>query len=122
MSPTAARRTWPGVITTSSAVLPPLAGASACSLHAAALPSSTIEQGTNAPIKAKFYSDSGRLLKILYYRGYQQQLDGVRPLDAIIIDAVDKSLATVATSSDYAYLDIPDTWFQRDYLPHLETR
>src|SRR5438874_9505497 len=47
VSPTAARRTWPGVITTSSAVLPPPPGASAGSLHAAALPSSTIEQGTN---------------------------------------------------------------------------
>ena len=47
VSPTAARRTWPGVITTSSAVVPPPAGASAGSLHAAALPSSTIEQGTN---------------------------------------------------------------------------
>src|SRR5436853_2579787 len=47
VSPTAARRTWPGVITTFSAVLPPLPGASAGSLQAAALPSRTIEQGTN---------------------------------------------------------------------------
>ena len=29
-----------------------------------------VEHGSFHPIKAKFYSDSGRLLKILYYRGY----------------------------------------------------
>jgi outer membrane lipoprotein-sorting protein len=81
-----------------------------------------VEQRTYLPIKAAFYSDSGRLLKIAYYRGFSSVLGRTRPTQTIIIDAVDKSLATVATSSDYAYLDIPDTWFQRDYLPHLETR
>lgn len=81
-----------------------------------------VEQGTYLPIKAAFYSDSGRLLKIAYYRGFSSILGRTRPTQTIIIDAVDKSLATVATSTDYGYQDIPDTWFQRDYLPHLETR
>jgi outer membrane lipoprotein-sorting protein len=81
-----------------------------------------VEQRTYLPIKAAFYSDSGRLLKIAYYRGFSDVLGKTRPTQTIIIDAVDKSLATVATSTDYGYQDIPDTWFQRDYLPHLETR
>lgn len=81
-----------------------------------------VEQGTYLPIKADFYSDSGRLLKIAYYRGFTRILGTTRPTQTVIIDAVDKSLATVATSADYGYQDIPDTWFQRDYLPHLETR
>lgn len=81
-----------------------------------------VEQGTYLPIKAKFYSDSGRLLKIAYYRNFIEVLGRTRPTQTVIIDAVDTSLATVATSTDYAYQDIPDTWFQRDYLPHLETR
>ena len=81
-----------------------------------------VEQDTYLPIKAEFYSDSGRLLKIAYYRGFSNVLGTTRPTQTIIIDAVDKSLATVATSTDYGYQDIPDTWFQRDYLPHLETR
>ena len=81
-----------------------------------------VEQGTYLPIKAAFYSDSGRLLKIAYYRGFSSILGRMRPTQTIIIDAVDKSLATIATSSDYGYQEIPDTWFQRDYLPHLETR
>jgi hypothetical protein len=81
-----------------------------------------VEQGTYLPIKGEFYSDSGRLLKVAYYRNFSDVLGSTRPTQTVIIDAVDKSLATVATSTDYGYQDIPDTWFQRDYLPHLETR
>jgi hypothetical protein len=81
-----------------------------------------VEQGTYLPIKGEFYSDSGRLLKVAYYRNFSEVLGSTRPTQTVIIDAVDKSLATVATSTDYGYQDIPDTWFQRDYLPHLETR
>jgi len=78
-----------------------------------------VEHGSFRPIKAKFYSDSGRLLKILYYRGYQQQLDGVRPTQAVIIDAVDSSLVTTIDFGDRRFQDVPEVWFQRDYLPRL---
>lgn len=78
-----------------------------------------VEEGSYDPIKAKFYSDSGRLLKILYYRDYVERLDGVRPTQAVIIDAVDSSLVTVVDFQDSKFQDIPDIWFQRDYLPHL---
>lgn len=78
-----------------------------------------VEQGSFYPIKGKFYSDSGRLLKILYYRGFSEQLGGVRPTEAVIIDAVDTSLVTTANFNDYRLQDISDAWFQRDYLPRL---
>ena len=80
-----------------------------------------VEQGTFYPIKGKFYADSGRLLKIAYFRKFAQQLGAVRPTESIIIDAVDSSLATTATFGEYAYQEIPEAWFQRDYLPHLRT-
>src|SRR5580700_49272 len=81
-----------------------------------------VEQGTFYPIKGKFYADSGRLLKIAYFRKFAQQLDAVRPTEAIIIDAVDSSLATTAILGEYAYHEIPEAWFQRDYLPHLQAK
>jgi outer membrane lipoprotein-sorting protein len=81
-----------------------------------------VEEGTYDPIKAKFYSDSGRLLKILYYRNFEQRLDGLRPTQAVIIDAVDSSLVTIVDFSDSRFQDIPDNWFQRDYLPHLNAQ
>ena len=78
-----------------------------------------VEKGSYRPIKAKFYSDSGRLLKVLYYRNFSQRLGSERPGGAVIIDAVDSSLATTVDFSDQKFQDIPDVWFQRDYLPHL---
>jgi len=81
-----------------------------------------VEQGTFFPIKGKFYSDSGRLLKILYFRRFSQRLGSVRPAEAIIIDAVDTSLATTAAFGDDRFQDIPDAWFQRDYLPRLHIK
>jgi len=80
-----------------------------------------IEHGTFYPIKAKFYSDSGRLLKILYYRGFEDRLGAVRPTEAIIIDAVDSSLVTTLKFGDYRFQDIPEAWFQRDFLPRLRS-
>ena len=80
-----------------------------------------VEHGSFRPVKAKFYSDSGRLLKILYYRGYREQLGEIRPSEAIIIDAVDSSLVTTIQFGDLRFQDIPEAWFQRDYLPHLGT-
>jgi len=35
---------------------------------------------------------------------------------------VDTSLATTVAFSDYRFQDIPDAWFQRDYLPHLRAQ
>jgi outer membrane lipoprotein-sorting protein len=79
-----------------------------------------IEKGSNRPVKGKFYSDSGRMLKIAYFRKYEEQLGGQRPTETIIIDAVDSNLVTVLSTSDYRFQDIPDAWFQRDFLPRLK--
>jgi outer membrane lipoprotein-sorting protein len=81
-----------------------------------------VEQGTFHPVKGKFYSDSGRLLKIIYYRAFKERLGAQRPAEAVIIDAVDSTLATIATFSDSRFQDVPDAWFQRDYLPRLQVR
>jgi len=78
-----------------------------------------VEKGSFHPVKAKFFSDSGRLLKILYYRGYREQLGSLRPGQAVIIDAVDSSLVTTIQFGDLRFQDIPETWFQRDFLPRL---
>jgi hypothetical protein len=81
-----------------------------------------VEQGTFYPIKGKFYSDSGRLLKIAYFRSFSERLGAIRPAETIIIDAVDSSLATTATFGESTYQDVPETWFQRDYLPRLQIK
>ena len=78
-----------------------------------------VEKGTYYPIKGKFYSDSGRLLKILYYRGFEEQLGHIRPTEGIVIDAVDSSLVTTIKFGDLRFQDVPEAWFQRDFLPRF---
>jgi hypothetical protein len=78
-----------------------------------------IEKQTMRPVKSKFYSDSGRVLKIAYYRRYEPALGVARPLETIIIDAVDPHLLTKVTASDYRAEDVQDAWFQREFLPRF---
>jgi hypothetical protein len=78
-----------------------------------------LEKGSYLGVKGKYYSDSARLLKIAYWRNYAQQLGGLRPTEAIIIDAVDPKQVTTMTWSDWRFQDIPDSWFQREFLPNF---
>jgi outer membrane lipoprotein-sorting protein len=79
-----------------------------------------VEKDSYRPIKAKFYADSGALLKILYYRNFVARDGGIVPAQAIILDAVDATLVTTVDLSDPHFQEIPDAWFQRDYLPNLK--
>lgn len=79
-----------------------------------------IEKGTYRQVKGKFYSDSGRLLKIAYYHKFQKMLGRMAPTETIVIDAVDTNLVTTMAVSDMRAEDIPDSWFQRDFLPRLK--
>lgn len=75
-----------------------------------------VEQSSSRPIKGKFYSDSGRLLKTAYYRRFQRELGVERPTEIVIIDGLTPTWVTVMRYSNYAWRDIPDSWLQRDYL------
>jgi hypothetical protein len=79
-----------------------------------------VEKDSFRPIKGKFYSDSGRLLKIAYYHRYEKQLGAERPAETIIIDAVNSKLVTTMGSHSYRGMEIPDSWYQREYLPRLK--
>lgn len=78
-----------------------------------------VEERTYYPIKAKYYSDSGRLTKILYFSKFGDRLDGTRPLEAVIIDAVDGSLVTTIEYGEARFQDVPEEWYQREYLPRV---
>ncbi len=78
-----------------------------------------VEKDTDRPVKAKFYSDSGRVLKVAYYRRFEEALGASRPTEIIIIDAVDTHLVTVIGYSDYRAEQVQDAWFEREYLPRF---
>ena len=78
-----------------------------------------VERSSSRPIKAKVWSDSGRVLKVIYYRAFEERLGAVRPTEVVIIDSVDAALVTTARLDAWAWDDIPESWFQREALAHL---
>ncbi len=79
-----------------------------------------IEVGTARPIKARFFAESGHLLKTAYYRKFQPQLGRERPTEVVIIDGLDPGWVTVMRYSDFAWREVPEAWLQRDYLPRFK--
>jgi outer membrane lipoprotein-sorting protein len=78
-----------------------------------------LDASNSKPVKAKFYVDSGRLLKTAFYRRYTPELGTERPTEFVIIDGLDPNWVTIMRFDNYAWLEIPDAWMQRDYLPRF---
>lgn len=79
-----------------------------------------VDSRTSQPIKARFYADSGKLLKSAYYRRYQKIFGVDRPTETIIIDGLEPDWVTVMRYTDWVQRDVPDAWLQRDYLPRFK--
>ncbi|HSY27288.1 MAG TPA: outer membrane lipoprotein-sorting protein [Burkholderiaceae bacterium] len=79
-----------------------------------------IDSTNSRPVKARFYTESDRLLKTAYYRRYQTQLGVERPTETVIIDGLDPKWVTVMRYADYVKREVPESWLQRDYLPRFQ--
>jgi outer membrane lipoprotein-sorting protein len=79
-----------------------------------------LDAASNRPVKARFYTESGQLLKSAYYRRYQPQLGVERPTETVIIDGLDPNWVTVMRYTEYAWREVPEAWLQRDYLPRFK--
>ena len=78
-----------------------------------------LDTTSHAPLKARFFAESGRLLKTAFYRKFQQQLGADRPSETVIIDGLDPQAVTLVRLSDYGARNVPTSWFQKDYLPRF---
>jgi len=74
----------------------------------------------NAPIKAYFYTESGRLLKTAFYRRYGEALGVNRPTEIVIIDGLMPTWVTLMRFSDYAWYDVPDSWLRPEYFSSVK--
>ena len=79
-----------------------------------------VDTENNRPLKARFFAESGRLLKTAYYRRYQVQLGVERPTETVIIDGLNPQSVTLMRFTDYVARAVPDTWLHRDYLPRFQ--
>jgi hypothetical protein len=71
------------------------------------------------PLKARFYSDSGQLMKSAFYRRNLPWLGRVRPTELVIIDGLNPQWVTLMRYSDFVAQDVPEAWMQRDFLPRF---
>ncbi len=68
------------------------------------------------PIRAKFYSANRDLLKKSYYRKFKEVLGKVRPTQVLIFDGVDSTKATKMEFANTMEKEMPDAWFNKEYL------
>lgn len=78
-----------------------------------------VDAENNRPLKARFFAESSRLLKTVYYRRFQAQLGAERPTESVMIDGLNPQSVTLMRYSDYVARTIPEAWLQRDYLPRF---
>ena len=78
-----------------------------------------VRQKDNLPVKAEYYTAEKRLLKTAYFRKFREVLGQQRAGETVIVDGLDPTWITVLSASDYARVDIPDAWLQRDGLPRF---
>ncbi len=79
-----------------------------------------VDAASARPLKARFYSESGKLLKTAYYRRYQTVFGIPRPTETVIIDGLEPDWVTVMRYTDWVKREVPEAWLQRDYLPRFK--
>jgi len=80
-----------------------------------------VDVATAAPIRARFYSDSGSLLKTIFYRKFRSELGVVRPTEYVIIDGIDPKSVTLMQFDEFRAVDVPAQWMQKDSMHLLKT-
>jgi len=79
-----------------------------------------VDAENNRPLKGRFFAESGRLLKTVFYRRFESHLGRERPTETVIIDGLSPKSVTLMRYSDFATPPIPQAWFQREYLARFQ--
>ena len=59
-------------------------------------------------------------MKIAYFHKFMPFLGRMIPGETIVIDSVNTKLVTTMSNTDMRAQEVPDSWFQRDFLPRLK--
>jgi outer membrane lipoprotein-sorting protein len=78
-----------------------------------------VDRETNRPLKGRFLSRGGRLLKAAWYRGWAPVLGETRPTEVIIADGFDPRQVTVMGMTHFQARDLPLSWFSVSWLPRF---
>ena len=79
-----------------------------------------VERDTYQPIKAEFFALSGKLLKKVYYKGYQEILGKKRPTVLEIHYGIRESEISIMEYSDIKVEKTPDAYFQKTFMDRVD--
>jgi outer membrane lipoprotein-sorting protein len=71
------------------------------------------------PLKAEFFSLSGKLIRTIQYGGYRNILGQQRPTTIQISDAINPAMKATLTYSNFKIQDTPEEYYQPSYLGRL---
>ena len=71
------------------------------------------------PLKADFFSLSGKLIRTVQYGGYQDILGRQRPTELRITDAINPAVKATLVYSDFKIKETPLEYYQPSYLGRL---
>lgn len=79
-----------------------------------------VNEKSNWPLKAEFYSLSNRLMKKCSYENFQAMGGRVRPTRLVMEDALKAGEKSVLDYGDMKLRDLPDKIFTKEYLKKLD--
>lgn len=79
-----------------------------------------VDAATARPVKGKYYTSSGSLIKVAWYRNFRNEMGAARPMEVIIADGFDPNKVTVMRMSGFRPRDLPASWFRKEWLPKFE--
>jgi outer membrane lipoprotein-sorting protein len=79
-----------------------------------------VDKASGRPVKGKYYTDSGNLLKVSWYRKFSNQMGASRPTEVVIADGFDPNKITVMSMKGFEGRELPESWFRKEYLPNFK--
>ena len=79
-----------------------------------------VEVESFKPYKAEFYTRSKRLIKVGYYRAFRDMGGALRPSELLLEDRLKKGERSVLRYSEMKIRDIPDRFFNKQFLKKLK--
>ena len=79
-----------------------------------------VQKETFHPLKAEFYTKSGRLIKTAFYENYNEVLGVLRPKKMRIIDGIRNDHISILEYENMHLKSLPNKIFNKNYLKKLE--
>ncbi|MBV2358555.1 outer membrane lipoprotein-sorting protein [Thalassococcus sp. CAU 1522] len=79
-----------------------------------------VDAANSQPVKGKYFTKSGKLIKVAWYRKLRNEMGALRPTEVVIADGFNPNSVTTMTMSNFRAKEIPASWFSKEWLPNFQ--